>query len=175
MACSTLGTLSNTSEHTASVCLTELWENTELFYPNTYLAEGSDGKVSSCHFNISWQKTRLPSRYIALLYCFQLMVLNECLMTEHGVSADLEAAIRAGHLHQEHLSASICAVIDGERVIFPWVPADAVPFGGSWRSSILMTIKCLSFTECASLISLWLQTDMPDSWHLPWWKLEKWR
>lgn len=70
------------------------WEETELFFSNKCLPEGSDGEKLVA-VTLAFQGQKAP--FVTQVHCSVIlslikMVLNECLMTEHGVSADLETA-----------------------------------------------------------------------------------
>lgn len=119
-------TVFNSSEHMDHVCLSELCGNTEPFQSNESLLEGSDGeKLVAVTLVFHAQKAPFVTQVPCSVILSPIkMVLNECLMMEHGVSADLETANQVGHLHQKHLSASICVSRRWGEVIFPWVPAD---------------------------------------------------
>lgn len=63
-------------------------------------------RISGCCFNISCTKSAVCHPGTCRVTLFPIkMVLNECLMTEHGVSPASETANEAGRLRQTHLPA----------------------------------------------------------------------
>lgn len=78
-----------------------------IFYPNSSFPDWSDGDASvAVALIFHAQKVPFVIQVHGRVTLFPIkMVLNECLMTEHGVSPASETANEAGRLRQTHLPA----------------------------------------------------------------------